>query len=88
MLSRVTGDLCGSQRKHLVVIQVDGFHRIPAFAPLLKHALEAAAKAGGAVGVGVASMLGFDATSRCLRVSMHFQTMLWCGYSLLRLRQI
>ncbi|KAK9809313.1 hypothetical protein WJX73_004061 [Symbiochloris irregularis] len=58
--------LRGFHRDYLVVVQVDGLDRIPAFGPILKQAIQAAASSNGTIGVGVASMLGFEATAHCL----------------------
>ena len=70
--ARVSGDAgrprgCG--RATLVVVPLDGAHRAPAAAAVLRELAAAAARAapGAAPGLGVASMLGFDATTSALR---------------------
>ncbi|KAL3157983.1 hypothetical protein ABBQ32_012382 [Trebouxia sp. C0010 RCD-2024] len=55
-------DLRGQERKHFVVVPLDGDFRVGDMAPSIQALKKAAANSGGAVGVGIVSMMGFEHT--------------------------
>lgn len=62
-------DLRGQERKHFVVVPLDGDFRVGDMAPSIQALKKAAANSGGAVGVGIVSMMGFEHTRNELAVS-------------------
>ena len=62
-------DLKGQERKHFVVVPLDGDFRVRDMAPSIQALKKAAADSGGAVGVGIVSMMGFEHTRNELAVS-------------------
>ena len=64
-------DLRGQERKHFVVVPLDGDFRVKDMAPSIQAVKLAAANSNGAVGVGLVSMMGFEHTRNELAVSLH-----------------
>lgn len=59
----------GYGRKRFALVALDGDFRVPAVAPLLTHLVTARNKAGNTeLGIGVASMAGFNDTFKALQV--------------------
>ena len=63
-------DLRGQERKHFVVVPLDGDFRVKDMAPSIQAVKKAAANSNGAVGVGLVSMMGFEHTRNELAVSL------------------
>ena len=61
--------LRGHDRKHFVVVPLDGPFRVKDMAPSIQVLKKAAAASDGAVGVGLLSMMGFEHTRNELSVS-------------------
>ncbi|KAA6420901.1 MAG: Sucrose-phosphate synthase [Trebouxia sp. A1-2] len=55
-------NLRGQDRKHFVVVPLDGAFRVKDMAPSIQAVKKAAAASNGAVGVGLVSMMGFEHT--------------------------
>lgn len=55
-------NLRGQDRKHFVVVPLDGVFRVKDMAPSIQAVKKAAAASNGAVGVGLVSMMGFEHT--------------------------
>ena len=66
----VGSDLRGQERKHFVVVPLDGDFRVKDMAPSIQALKQAAANSNGAVGVGLVSMMGFEHTRNELAVSL------------------
>lgn len=62
-------NLRGQERKHFVVVPLDGDFRVKDMAPSIQAVKQAAANSNGAVGVGIVSMMGFEHTRNELSVS-------------------
>ena len=62
-------NLRGQDRKHFVVVPLDGDFRVKDMAPSIQAVKQAAANSNGAVGVGIVSMMGFEHTRNELSVS-------------------
>ncbi len=62
-------NLRGQDRKHFVVVPLDGAFRVKDMAPSIQAVKKAAAASNGAVGVGLVSMMGFEHTRNELSVS-------------------
>ena len=62
--------LKGHDRKHFVVVPLDGPFRVKHMAPSIQALKKAAAASNGAVGVGLLSMMGFEHTRNELSVSL------------------
>lgn len=62
-------NLRGQDRKHFVVVPLDGVFRVKDMAPSIQAVKKAAAASNGAVGVGLVSMMGFEHTRNELSVS-------------------
>jgi hypothetical protein len=59
----------GFKRKRFVAVALDGAFRVPAVAPLLARLVEARKRAhADGVGLGLVSMLSFEATVKALQV--------------------
>jgi hypothetical protein len=59
----------GFKRKRFVAVALDGAFRVPAVAPLLARLVDARARArADGVGLGLVSMLSFEATVKALQV--------------------
>ena len=68
-MSGCTGsNLRGQERKHFVVVPLDGDFRVKDMAPSIQAVKQAAANSNGAVGVGIVSMMGFEHTRNELSV--------------------
>ena len=65
--------LKGHDRKHFVVIPLDGPFRVKDMAPSIQALKKAAAASNGAVGVGLLSMMGFEHTRNELSVSCSYR---------------
>ena len=66
----VGSDLRGQERKHFVVVPLDGAFRVKDMAPSIQAVKKAAADSNGAVAVGLVSMMGFEHTRNELAVSL------------------
>lgn len=62
-------NLRGQDRKHFVVVPLDGAFRVRDMAPSIQAVKKAAAASNGDVGVGLVSMMGFEHTRNELSVS-------------------
>ncbi len=62
--------LKGHDRKHFVVVPLDGAFTVKDMAPSIQALKKAAAASNGAVGVGLLSMMGFELTRNELSVSL------------------
>ena len=61
--------LRGQDKKHFVVVPLDGAFRVKDMAPSIQAIKKAAEGSNGAVGVGLVSMMGFEHTRNELSVS-------------------
>lgn len=75
--------LKGHDRKHFMVVPLDGPFRVKDMAPSIQALKKAAAGSNGAVGVGLLSMMGFEHTRNELSVSLPTLWRLWTGSALL-----
>ena len=69
MVGCAGSNLRGQERKHFVVVPLDGDFRVKDMAPSIQAVKQAAANSNGAVGVGLVSMMGFEHTRNELAVS-------------------
>lgn len=72
------GNFVGQDRKHFVVVPLDGAFRVKDIAPSIQSLKKAASASGGAVGVGIISMMGYEHTRNELSVSQP-RLLLWPG---------